>query len=105
MGGLDRGDPVAHRLVDRVLQRAAARVHRFHLGAEQAHAEHVQRLALDVDRAHVHHALEPSSAAAVAVATPCWPAPVSATRRCLPMCLRQQRLAEDVVDLVRARCG
>ena len=27
----------------------------------------------------------PKSAAAVAVATPCWPAPVSAMRRCLPM--------------------
>ena len=27
----------------------------------------------------------PSSAAAVAAATPCWPAPVSATTRCLPM--------------------
>jgi hypothetical protein len=36
----------------------------------------------------------PSRAAAVADATPCWPAPVSA--------LGEQRLAEHVVDLVRA---
>ena len=36
------------------------------------------------------------------MATPCWPAPVSAITRVLPMRLRQQRLAEHVVDLVRA---
>ena len=44
----------------------------------------------------------PSSAHAVAVATPCWPAPVSAMIRCLPMRLASRRLAERVVDLVRA---
>ena len=50
--------PVAHRLVDRVLEGAAARADGAHGGAEQPHAEHVQRLALDVDLAHVDHALE-----------------------------------------------
>ena len=49
----DVGDPVAHRLVHRVLQRAGAGGHRLHLGAEQLHAEDVGRLALDVGRAHV----------------------------------------------------
>ena len=44
----------------------------------------------------------PISAAAVALATPCWPAPVSATSRLLAHPLGQQRLAEHVVDLVRA---
>jgi hypothetical protein len=43
----------------------------------------------------------PSGAAAVAVATPCWPAPVSATTRSSP-CAGEQALAEGVVDLVRA---
>ncbi len=38
----------------------------------------------------------------MAVATPCWPAPVSAMIRRLPIRVRQQRLAEGVVDLVRA---
>ena len=42
------------------------------------------------------------SAAAVAVATPCWPAPVSATSRRLAHAASQQRLAQHVVDLVRA---
>ncbi len=44
----------------------------------------------------------PKRAATVAVATPCWPAPVSAITRVLPMRARQQRLADGVVDLVRA---
>ena len=44
----------------------------------------------------------PIRAAAVAVATPCWPAPVSAIRRVLPIFFRQQRLTEHVVDLMCA---
>ena len=44
----------------------------------------------------------PNSAAAVAVATPCWPAPVSAMTRRLAHPLGEQRLAQHVVDLVRA---
>ena len=42
--------------------------------------------------------------AAVAVATPCWPAPVSAIRRVLPS-RRAGALAKSVVDLVRAGVG
>ena len=38
----------------------------------------------------------------MAVATPCWPAPVSAMMRVLAHPPREQRLAEHVVDLVRA---
>ena len=97
VGVADVGHPVAHRLVDGVLQRAAARIHAAHRRAEQAHAEHVERLPRHVVGAHVDDALEPSSAQTVAVATPCWPAPVSATMRRLPMRTREQRLA-------RARC-
>ncbi len=44
----------------------------------------------------------PNSAAAVADATPCCPAPVSAMMRVLPMRRVEKRLADDVVDLVRA---
>ena len=44
----------------------------------------------------------PRRAATVADATPCWPAPVSAMIRVLPMRAREQRLADGVVDLVRA---
>ena len=49
------------------------------------HAQDVERLALDVQRAHEDLAGRPKSAHAVAVATPCWPAPVSAMMRFLPI--------------------
>jgi hypothetical protein len=48
--------PVAHGVVDRVLQRRRAGVDRPHLGAERLHAQHVGPLALDVARAHVDDA-------------------------------------------------
>ena len=41
----------------------------------------------------------------MAVATPCWPAPVSAITRVLPEATGKQRLAEGVVDLVGAGVG
>ena len=47
--------------------------------------EDVQLLPADVFLAHVDAARQAESAAAVAVATPCWPAPVSAMTRVLPM--------------------
>ena len=55
---VDVGDPVAHRFVERVLQRLRSRRDRHDLRAEQLHAIDVDRLALDVDRAHVDDALE-----------------------------------------------
>ena len=103
--GRDVGHPVAHRLVDRVLQGAAAAGHGPHLGAEQAHAEDVGRLARHVDLAHVDDALE---------------AEVGADRRRrdavlagaglgddarLAEALRQQPLPDGVVDLVGAGVG
>ena len=54
----DVGDPVAHRFVDRVLQRARAGIHAHHFRAEQSHAKNVEPLALHVLRAHVDHAFQ-----------------------------------------------
>ena len=51
-------DPVAHRFVDRVLQRARAGIHAHHFRAQQAHAEDVEPLALHVLGAHVDDAFE-----------------------------------------------
>jgi hypothetical protein len=59
VGVADIGHPIADGLVDRVFQRAAAALHRAHLRAQQAHAQHVGLLAGDIDRAHVDHALQP----------------------------------------------
>ena len=98
----DVGDPVAHGFADRVFQRAAAVGDADHLGAEQPHAEDVEPLAAHVLLAHVDDASKPNSAQTVAVATPCWPAPVSAMMRCLPMRLASSAWPSAVVDLVRA---
>ena len=58
VGGGDVRDPVAHRLVDRVLERGAARRDLADLGAQRAHAQHVRCLAADVLGTHVDHAFE-----------------------------------------------
>ena len=55
-GVVDIGDPVAKRLVERVLQGARAAFDRPHLGAQQAHAEDVGRLPVDIDGPHIDRA-------------------------------------------------
>ncbi|MPM47170.1 hypothetical protein SDC9_93878 [bioreactor metagenome] len=52
------GHPVAHGLVERVLERLAARFDGYHRGAQQLHAVDVGALALDVLSAHVDHAFQ-----------------------------------------------
>jgi hypothetical protein len=69
-----------------------------HLGAEQLHALDVEVLAAHVLHAHVDHALQSEMRGAAAVATPCWPAPVSAMTR-FAHAGRQQRLADRVLIL------
>ena len=60
--------------------------HGLDLGAEQAHAEHVERLALRRRRRPCTPCTPARSARRRSrVATPCWPAPVSATSRVLPI--------------------
>ena len=51
------GHPIAHGLVEGILQRLRAGLHRHHAGAEQLHAIDVGGLALDVLAAHIDHAL------------------------------------------------
>src|SRR3546814_3175794 len=50
-GVVDVGDPVAQRLVHRVLERPGACLDRDDFSAEQFHAEHIGLLPRDVDRA------------------------------------------------------
>ena len=102
VGVADVGDPVAHRLVDRVLQRPAARVDAQHLGAEQPHPEHVQRLALHVLGAHVDVALEAEQRARGRGGDAVLPGAGLGDDPPLAHAHGEQRLAERVVDLVRA---
>ena len=59
VGGGDVGDPVAQRLVDRVLQRARPVRDRHDPGPSSRMSRDVERLAAGVDLAHVDDALEP----------------------------------------------
>jgi hypothetical protein len=99
----DVGDPVAHRLVDGVLERPAARLDRVHLGTEQAHAEHVQFLTSDIDGAHVHRALEAHQRRRGGARHAVLAGARVGDDASLAHPLGEQRLADHVVDLVRAR--
>ena len=95
----------AHRLVHRVLQRRAPRLHRHDLGAEQLHAPHVERLALDVDRAHVDGAAQAEQRGrGRGRRRRAGPRRSPRSRAACP-CGASAGLAEHVVDLVRAGVG
>ena len=100
---VDAGHPVADRLVDGVLQGARAGLHRHHLGAEQVHAGDVERLALRVDLAHVDHAVEPEVRRGGGRCDAVLAGARLGDHPRLAHPLGQQRLAEHVADLVRAR--
>jgi hypothetical protein len=98
----DVRDPVADRLADGLLERARARVDRHDRRAEHAHPLHVGLLAADVLGAHVDDALQAEQRArrrrrdAVLAGAGLGDDPLLAHP------LGEQRLAERVVDLVRA---
>ncbi len=102
---VDVGHPVAHRLVDRVLEGAAAALHGTHLGAEQAHAEDVGRLALHIDLAHVDDALEAEMGADRSRRDAVLAGAGLGDDAVLAQALGQQPLADGVVDLVSAGVG
>ena len=80
----------------------AAGVDRPHVGAEQLHAEHVERLPRHVFGAHVDVALEPEQRADRGRGDAVLPGAGLGDDPPLAHALREQRLAERVVDLVRA---
>ena len=102
---MGRGDvlgPVAHRFVDRVLERPRAGVDRDHLGAQQPHARDVRRLPLHVDGAHVDAARHAESRRRRRRRDPVLPRARFRDDARLAHPPRQQHLAEGVVELVRA---
>ena len=102
VGVVDVGDPVAQRLVHRVLQRAGAGRHRPDLGAQQLHAKDVRRLPLDVGRAHVDLAGEAEQGADGGGGDAVLAGAGLGDDPRLAHAARQQDLAQRVVDLVRA---
>ena len=95
-------DPVAQRLVDRRAQRLVAAGDRHHARAEQPHAADVRRLALHVDRAHVDGAGQAEARAGRRARHAVLAGAGLGDDALRAEPLREQRLAERVVDLVRA---
>ena len=97
--------PVAHRLVDRVLERRRAGRDGAHLRAERMHAQHVRLLALDVLGAHVHDAGQAEQGAGGGRRDAVLAGAGLGDHSGLAEAAREQRLAERVIDLVGAGVG
>ena len=105
MRGAHIGDPVADRGAHRLLQRPRTRLDRNDLGAEQAHALDVRRLAPHVLGAHVDDALEAEQRAGGGRGDAVLTGAGLGDHAALPHFAGKQRLADRVVDLVRAGVG
>src|SRR5262245_126003 len=102
IGVRDVGDPVAHRFVDGVLQRATTGIHTVNGRAQQVHAHDIQRLATHVLGPHVDAAFEAEQCTGcrgcdAVLASACFRHDTA-----LAHPSGRRRLAEGVVDLVRA---
>src|SRR5579864_5035373 len=100
--GADVGDPVAHRLVDSILQCARARIHAAHLGPEQAHAENVELLPPHVFGSHVDYALESEQRADSCGSNAMLTSPGFCDNAALAHALGKQCLSQAIVNFVRA---
>src|SRR5262249_48683180 len=99
---LDVGYPVAHRLVESILERPGPALHRNHRCTQQLHAIDVLYLAPDVLRAHVHDALHAEAGGDGSRRDAVHAGASLRNYTLLAHTPRKQRLADHVVDLVRA---
>ena len=102
MRGSHVGDPVAHGLVDGILQGTRTRVHAANFRSKQPHAEHIEFLTPHVFRAHVHDALETKKRAHRGRRHAVLAGAGLGDDTVLSHALDQQRLSQAVVDLVCA---
>ena len=98
----DVGDPVAHGFADGVFEGAAAAGDGDDFGAEQAHAEDVEALAAHVLFAHVDGAIEAEERADGGGGDAVLARAGFGDDAVLAHAAGEQRLAEAVVDFVRA---
>ena len=99
---LNVGHPVAHRLVQRVLERLRPGLDRDHFGTEKLHAENVLRLAQHVLGAHVHDAFHAEARGDRRGRDTVLPRAGLGNHTRLGHAPCEQRLADAVIDLVRA---
>src|SRR3954454_4669058 len=103
VGRPDVGHPVADRCAHRLLQRAGARLHRAHLGVEQAHPLDVRRLPPHVLGTHVDDAFEAQQRAGGGSRHAVLPSARLGDDPLLAHPAGEERLSDRVVDLVSAR--
>ena len=96
------GDPVAHRLVDRILQRLAARIDLANARAEQLHPEDIGRLTTHVFGAHVDMTFQTEERAGARGRDAVLTGTGLGNNASLAHAFGEQRLPKCVVDLVRA---
>jgi len=94
--------PLAHALRHRVLEGAGPGLDTADLRPHEPHAVNVERLALHVLHAHVHDALEPHEGRRCRCCDTVLPRSGLGDEAGLAHLLREQRLPEDVVDLMGA---
>ena len=100
VGVADVCHPVSYCLIGRVLQRCRAAVDGDDLGAEEAHPVDVERLPAHVLAAHVHEASEAERGARGRGRNPVLPRSGFRDDPPLAHALREEHLAESVVQLV-----
>ena len=101
VGRPHRRGPVPERLVHGLLQGPRPRRHRHHLGAEELHPRDVRCLSPRVFLAHVHDARQAEQRARGRRGDAVHPGARLGDDPLLAETLREQRLTERVVDLVR----
>ena len=96
------GDPVAQRLVHRILERARTGRHAAHLRAHELHAEDIGLLPLDIDFAHIDDARIAETRGDSRGGDAVLAGASLGDDAGLAHAFGQQNLAEAIVDLVRA---
>ena len=99
---VNRGHPVAHRLVDRILECATAGRDGHDGGAEEPHARHVEGLATRVLLAHVDHAVQTEEGCGRGSGDAVLARARLRDDALLAHAHREQCLTQHVVDLVRS---
>ena len=94
-------DPIAHRLVGRILEGAASRSDLSHLSTEQIHPIHIQRLSARILFAHVNDAFKAKKGANSCGRDTVLSCACFGDDTALAHAQGEQYLTERVIDLVR----